>query len=114
MNRSHPENQKEVYKFWLGFFEKITVLIFAVVIVPSVFGQFKYPLTLIIGWSGWFSFYSLQCYCSVMKSGIYRKRMMPLREKNHDQRDWVHYNDIDGGSYCHLHCLVDTPGSTEE
>lgn len=52
MNRSHPENQKEVYKFWLGFFEKITVLIFAVVIVPSVIGQFKYPLTLIIGWSG--------------------------------------------------------------
>lgn len=52
MNRSHPENQKEVYKFWLGFFEKITVLIFAAVIVPSVIGQFKYPLTLIIGWSG--------------------------------------------------------------
>lgn len=52
MSRSHPENQKEVYKFWLGFFEKITVLIFAAVIVPSVIGQFKYPLTLIIGWSG--------------------------------------------------------------
>lgn len=52
MSGSHPDNQKEVYKFWLGFFEKITVLIFAAVIVPSVIGQFKYPLTLIIGWSG--------------------------------------------------------------
>lgn len=52
MSRSHPENQKEVYKFWLGFFEKITVLIVAAVIVPSIVGQLSFPFTLAIGWTG--------------------------------------------------------------
>lgn len=49
---SHPENRKEVYKFWLGFFEKVAVLVFAVVIIPSVIGQLKYPSSLVGLWSG--------------------------------------------------------------
>jgi hypothetical protein len=51
-NRSYPENQKEVYKFWLGFFEKVAVLIFAVAIIPTVIGQLKYPPFLVVVWSG--------------------------------------------------------------
>jgi len=39
---SHPEKQEKVYEFWLGFFEKITVLLFAVVIIPRVVGQLNY------------------------------------------------------------------------
>ncbi len=56
MSGSHPDNQKEVYKFWLGFFEKVTVLIVAAVIFPSIVGQLKFPVTLTIGWTAscWF------------------------------------------------------------
>ena len=50
--KSQPENQKDVYKFWLGFFEKVAVLVFAVVIIPTVIGQLKYPPSLVVVWSG--------------------------------------------------------------
>jgi hypothetical protein len=47
---SQPENQKEVYKFWLGFVEKIAVLISAVIIIPRVIGQLNYSFVLVIMW----------------------------------------------------------------
>ena len=49
---SHPENRKDAYKFWLGFFEKITVLVFAVVIMPTFIGQLKYSPALVSVWTG--------------------------------------------------------------
>jgi len=52
MSRSHPDNQKEVYKFWLGFFEKVTVLIVAAVILPGIVGQLSFQFTLAAGWVG--------------------------------------------------------------
>ncbi|MGH7455623.1 MAG: hypothetical protein ACRENG_29985 [bacterium] len=48
---THPENRKEVYKFWLGFFEKITVLVFAVVILPTFIGQLQYYPALVVVWT---------------------------------------------------------------
>ena len=45
---THSENRKEVYKFWLGFFEKVIVLVFAVVILPTFIGQLQYYPALVI------------------------------------------------------------------
>ncbi len=45
---SYPENQKEVYKFWLGFLEKVTIVLVTVVIIPRVIGQLKYSAALLI------------------------------------------------------------------
>ncbi len=50
-NRSLPENRKEVFKFWLGFFEKIAVLISAVAIIPRVLGQLDYPKLFVLIWT---------------------------------------------------------------
>jgi len=58
---SYPENRKEVYKFWLGFVEKIAVLISAVIIIPRVVGQLNYSFALVLIWL--FVFFLL---CSVM------------------------------------------------
>lgn len=41
---SYPENRKEVYKFWLGFIEKLFLVLGTVVIIPRIFGQLKYPV----------------------------------------------------------------------
>ncbi len=41
---SYPENRKEVYKFWLGFFEKLNIVLVTVVIIPRVLGQLNYSL----------------------------------------------------------------------
>ncbi len=48
---SHPEKQEKVYEFWLGFFEKITVLLFAVVIIPRVVGQLNYKPSWLLLWA---------------------------------------------------------------
>jgi len=48
---SHPEKQEKVYEFWLGFFEKITVLLFAVVIIPRVVGQLNYNPSWLFLWA---------------------------------------------------------------
>lgn len=48
---THSENRKEVYKFWLRFFEKVTVLVLAVVILPSFIGQLQYYPALVIVWT---------------------------------------------------------------
>jgi len=48
-SKSYPDNQKDVYKFWLGFFEKVTLILVTVVILPRIVGQIKYPpLVLVI------------------------------------------------------------------
>jgi hypothetical protein len=46
--KSYPENRKEVYKFWLGFSEKVTLVVLTVVIIPRVIGQLKYSVALLI------------------------------------------------------------------
>lgn len=38
-NQSFYENQKEVYRFWLGFLEKIALLLGGVVLLPQITGQ---------------------------------------------------------------------------
>ena len=48
LRTSYPEHRKEVYKFWLGFFEKITLVLVTVVVVPLVIGQLKYSNGLLI------------------------------------------------------------------
>lgn len=45
---SHPENRKEVYKFWLGVFEKIALILVTVVILPYIIGQLQYPPLVLI------------------------------------------------------------------
>ena len=47
-NKSLFENQREVYRFWLGFFEKLALLLGGVVFLPQVTGQIKYALALLI------------------------------------------------------------------
>jgi hypothetical protein len=45
---SLPENRKEVYRFWLGFLEKATVVLFTIVVVPLVIGQLEYSTLLLL------------------------------------------------------------------
>lgn len=40
--KSYAENRKEVYKFWLGFFEKVTLIVVTVAIIPFMVGQLSY------------------------------------------------------------------------
>jgi hypothetical protein len=47
---SHPENRRDVYKFWLGFFEKATLVLVTVVIIPRFTGQLNYSIEVSI-WS---------------------------------------------------------------
>ncbi|MDZ7290389.1 MAG: hypothetical protein ONB44_11810 [candidate division KSB1 bacterium] len=42
------ENQKEVYKFWLGFIEKIALLLGGVVLLPQITGQIQYAFALMV------------------------------------------------------------------
>ncbi len=52
MSKNHPDNLKVVYKFWLGLFKKVAVLVLAAVAVPAAVGQLSQPPTLIPGGSG--------------------------------------------------------------
>jgi hypothetical protein len=45
---SYSENQKDVYKFWLGFLEKIALLFGGIVLLPQITGQIQYSLALMI------------------------------------------------------------------
>lgn len=45
-NQSFYENQKEVYRFWLGFLEKIALLLGGVVLLPQITGQLQYAFVL--------------------------------------------------------------------
>lgn len=47
--KSYAENRKEVYKFWLGFFEKRVLVLTGVVLLPQITGQLQYSLALLIG-----------------------------------------------------------------
>jgi hypothetical protein len=47
-NQSLYENQKEVYKFWLGFIEKVALLFAGVVFLPQITGQLRYAAGLLI------------------------------------------------------------------
>lgn len=40
----------ELYKIWLGFIEKLILLILAVVIIPLVIGKVFMPLIIVIIW----------------------------------------------------------------
>jgi hypothetical protein len=42
------ENQKDVYKFWLGFLEKIALLFGGVVLLPQITGQIQYAFALMV------------------------------------------------------------------
>jgi len=46
--QSFYENQKDVYKFWLGFFEKAALLVAGVVFLPQITGQLQYSSGLLI------------------------------------------------------------------
>jgi hypothetical protein len=49
--KSYFEKQEKVYEFWLGFFEKITVLVFAAAIIPRVVGSLAFPSRLLLAWA---------------------------------------------------------------
>ncbi len=48
---SYPTNRKEVYKFWLGFVEKLTLVIITVAILPNMSGQLNYGFRLLVVWA---------------------------------------------------------------
>ncbi len=49
--KSYFEKQEQVYKFWLGFFEKFTILVFAAAIIPRVVGALAFPSSLLLVWA---------------------------------------------------------------
>ncbi|MGH7496227.1 MAG: hypothetical protein ACREOO_28065 [bacterium] len=51
---SQSENQKEVYKFWLGFFEKVAIVIITVAIIPYMAGQLNYVPGVLMVWTSFF------------------------------------------------------------
>jgi len=44
-------NRLEVYKFWLGFCEKVVLLFLATIIVPLLVGRISIPVVLVLVWS---------------------------------------------------------------
>jgi hypothetical protein len=40
----------EVYKLWLGFLEKLILLLLAVVVIPSIGGTVTLPAVIVIAW----------------------------------------------------------------
>ena len=44
-------NKLEVYKFWLGFCEKVVLLLLATIIVPLLVGRISIPVVLVLVWS---------------------------------------------------------------
>jgi len=44
-------NKLEVYKFWLGFCEKVVLLLLATIIVPLLVGRISIPVVLVFVWS---------------------------------------------------------------
>ena len=44
-------NRLEVYKFWLGFCEKVVLLLLATIIVPLLVGRISIPVVLVLVWS---------------------------------------------------------------
>ena len=44
-------NKLEVYKFWLGFCEKVVLLLLATIIVPLLVGRISIPVILVFVWS---------------------------------------------------------------
>ncbi|RMD90099.1 MAG: hypothetical protein D6813_09600, partial [Calditrichaeota bacterium] len=42
------ENKKDVYKFWLGFFEKLILLLLATIFMPLIIGQFELPAKIVV------------------------------------------------------------------
>jgi len=49
--KSYAENRKEVYKFWLGFLEKLELVLIGVVLLPQITGALQYSPILLI-WAG--------------------------------------------------------------
>lgn len=78
---SYPENRKEVYKFWLGFVEKIAVLVSAVIIIPRMIGQLNYSFALVIIWM--IVFFVL---CSVMMFLSLRIWYLPKEGKQEEKK----------------------------
>ena len=44
-------NKLEVYKFWLGFCEKVVLLLLATIIVPLLVGRISIPVIVVFVWS---------------------------------------------------------------
>jgi L-asparagine transporter-like permease len=80
---SHSENRKEVYKFWLGFFEKVAVLVFAVVILPTFIGQLQYYPALVIIWISFiFALVAAMIYLSRKQWYLPKDKQKSSEEKN--------------------------------
>ena len=45
------ENKREVYKFWLGFFEKLFLVFIVSIITPFVVGQLEVPFIVFFSWT---------------------------------------------------------------
>jgi len=45
------ENKPEVYKFWLGFFEKLFLVFVVSIIIPFVVGQLEVPFIVFFSWT---------------------------------------------------------------
>ena len=87
--KSYFEKQEQVYKFWLGFFEKLTVLVFAAAIIPRVVGSLAFPSTLLLAWAVIIiALISVMMYLS-RRPGIFPKTIMK-RRPNHDERNSLH------------------------
>jgi len=43
-------SRREAYKFWLGFFEKLFLLLFATIVIPFSIGQSNVPIAIAIVW----------------------------------------------------------------
>ena len=45
------ESKQEVYKFWLGFFEKLFLVFVVSIIIPFVVGQLEVPFIVFFSWA---------------------------------------------------------------
>ncbi len=45
------ENKREVYKFWLGFFEKLFLVFVVSIIIPFGVGQLEVPFIVFFSWT---------------------------------------------------------------
>ena len=65
-------NKLAVYKFWLGFSEKIILLLLATVIIPLVVGRISIPVVVIFVWS-------FVCILLVLFAAVLSVRVWKLR-----------------------------------
>jgi hypothetical protein len=44
------ESRREIYKFWLGFLEKVILLVLATIVIPASIARTEIPFTIRIAW----------------------------------------------------------------